>query len=250
MKASSLHAILALAAAGALAASVSPASAQDVVVLQSGASREGKVIGVSDGGLKIQAGAGSATIPLAQVKEVRMPAPPELEAAAAQLSKGNAKGAVAILEKLNANFARLPAPWVVRAAAMLGDAKLAAGDKAGAEAAYAEFAKAYPQATDLANLGRARLAVDSGNYAEAEKMVAPILSTSAKTILPDAAAGNALCQSHYIVGRAREAAGDYPAALANYLKASAVFPYDTATAADAQARADKLRSDHPGLIAP
>lgn len=250
MKASSLHAILALAATSALAASAAPAAAQDVIVLQTGGTREGKVTAVSDGGLKIQSGAGSATIPLAQVKEVRMQPPPELEAAASQLAKGNAKGAVSTLEKLNATFARLPAPWVVRAAAMLGDAKLAAGDKAGAEAAYAEFAKSYPQATELANLGRARLAVESGNYAEAEKMVAPILATSAKTIIPDAAAGNALCQSHYIAGRAREAAGDHQAALANYLKASAVFPQDTATAADAQARADKLRSEHPGLIAP
>lgn len=239
-----------MAFAGALAICQSPANAQDVVVLRNGPPRQGKVVGVKDGNVQIQIGPATTGALLSDVVEVRMEAPPELEAAAAQLSKGDAPGAVAILQKLNTTYAGLPSPWAIRAAAMLGDAKLSAGDKAGAEAAYATFAKTYPQATELANLGRARLAVEAGQYGEAEKMVTAVLASSAKTVVPDPAAATALCQSHYIAGRAREAAGDHQAALVNYLKASTVFPSDTATATDAQARADKLRSDHPGLIVP
>ncbi len=246
MKASSLPVLL--LALGLAAAS--PVAAQDTVILKSGVTREGKITGVSGGNVRIQTPNGTVGTPLAEVREIRMSAPPEFDAAASQLASGDAKGAVAALTKINDTFAGLPAAWAERAAALLGDAKLAAGDKEGAAAAYDNLTKTYPQATALANLGRARLAVDDAKFDEASPLLQPLLANADKTAFPAAADGPPLCQANYLMGRVQEAAGDHQAALASYLKASALFPFDKNAAADAQKRADALRAEHAGLIAP
>lgn len=250
MKASPLPGLLLAAALGVAAGLFPSASAQDAIVLKSGVTREGKIIGVSNGNVRLQTAAGIAGTPLTEVTEVRMDAPAEFDAAAAQLASGDAKGAIAALQKINETFAGLPAPWAQRASAMLGDAKLAAGDSAGARQAYENFSRTYPQATVLANLGMARLAVDAGNFDEASKLLTPILATSAKTAFPLPSDGSSLSQGHYLMGRVKEAAGDLPGALEQYLKAAAVFPFDRNAAATAQNRADALRAENAGLIAP
>lgn len=245
MKASPLALLLLLGLLGS-----GPVAAQDTVVLKSGITREGKVIGVSGGNVRVQTPNGTTGTPLADVREIRMAAPPEFEAAAAQLAAGDAKGAVAALTRINETFAGLPAPWAERAAALLGDARLAAGDEAGATAAYDNLTKTYPQATALANLGRARLAVGAGRFDEASPLLKPVLADADKIAFPAPADGPPLCQAYYLMGRVQEAAGDHQAALASYLKASALFPFDQNAAADAQKRADALRAEHAGLIAP
>ena len=246
MKASPLPTLLLLAGLAA----AGPAAAQDTVVLKTGATREGKVVGVSGGNVRVQTPDGTTGTPLSDVREIRMAAPPEFDAAAAQLAAGDARGAVGALTALNEKFAGLPAAWAERAAALLGDAKLAAGDKEGAAAAYDNLTKTYPQAVALANLGRARLAVEAGNFAEASPLLAPILAASDKVVFPPPAEGPALCQAHYLMGRVQEAGGDNRAALASYLKAAALFPFDDSTAAAARQRAEALRAEHAGLIAP
>jgi tetratricopeptide (TPR) repeat protein len=249
MKASTLPAVLAAALLAGLVAA-GGARAQDAVVLKSGPTREGKIVGVSGGNVRLQTAAGTTGMPLADIREIRMSAPSEFDAAVSQLASGDAAGAVAALTKINETFAGLPAPWAERAAALLGDAKLAAGDTAGAEAAYEQFRKTYPQATALANLGTARLAVDAGKFDEAGKLLGPVLAGSDKTAFPSPAAGPALSQGHYLMGRVREAAGDHQGALEHYLKASVVFPFDRNAVSSARQRADQLRAEHAGLIAP
>lgn len=231
-------------------ATVVPAGAQDAVVLKSGLTRQGKITGVSGSNVRLQIDGGSTGIPLSEVREIRMSAPPEFDAAVKRLAAGDARGAAADLEKINQSYAGLPAPWAQRAAALLGDARLAAGDPEGAATAYDNLTKTYPQATALANLGRARLAVDAGKYDEAASLLAPLLAESDQTALPSATDGPALSQGHYLMGRVKEAAGEHRDALANYLKSSALFPFDKNAAADAQRRADALRAEHAGLIAP
>lgn len=246
MKASSLPALL----FPLLLATAAPVAAQDTVILKSGVTREGKITGVSGGNVRIQTPNGTVGTPLAEVREIRMAAPPEFDAAASLLASGDAGGAVAALSKINETFAGLPAAWTERAAALLGDAKLAAGDKEGAAAAYDNLTKTYPQATALANLGRARLAVDDNRFDEASPLLEPLLADSGKTVFPAPTDGPPLCQANYLMGRVQEAAGDHRAALASYLKAAALFPFDKNAATEAQKRADALRAEHAGLIAP
>jgi tetratricopeptide (TPR) repeat protein len=235
----------------ALATASLSVAAQDAVVMKSGATREGKITGVSGGNLRLQIPGGGATgIPLAEIREIRMDAPPEFEAAASRLASGDAAGAVGALQKINDAYAGLPAPWAQRATALLGDAKLADGDKEGAAAAYDKLAQTYPQATALANLGRARLAVEGGRFEQASPLLEPLLAASDQTAFPAPSDAAALCQAHLLTGRVQEAAGDHQAALASYLKASALFPFDKNAATDAQKRADALRAEQAGLIAP
>lgn len=250
MKASPLPGLLFAAILLAAGSGWETVRGQDIIVLKSGVTREGKVTGVSNGNVRLQTAAGGTGTPLTEVAEVRMEAPPEFDAAASQLAAGDAKGAVAALQKLNEAYAGLPAPWAQRAAAMLGDAKLAAGDSAGAKLAYENFSSTYPQATTLANLGMARLAVDAGDYDKAADLLKPVLASSAKTAFPLPSDGPALSQGHYLMGRVREAAGDFQGALQNYLETTAVFPFDRNATAAAQSRADALRAEHAGLIAP
>jgi len=249
VKASPLPSIL-LAAAGTALAIAPGAWAQDTVVLRNGQVREGKVVGVAGGNIRIQMGASTTGTPLAEVSEVRMEAPPEFNAAAAALADGKAADAVGALQKINDTFSGLPAPWAQRAAALLGDAKLAAGDKEGAAAAYDNLTRVYPGATSLANLGRARLLVESGVFAKAGPLLSPVVAASEKVAFPEPAQAGAVAQAHYLMGRIKEEAGELQQALDHYLKASAVFPYDKNAASSARQRADKLRAEHAGLIAP
>jgi len=249
MKASPLP-IKILVAVLALGAGNVPGRAADTVTRKSGQTMEGEIVGCGGGNLSLKMGEATIKVPLADVKQLRMQAPGEFTAAAAQLSRGDAKGALAALEAINQKYAGLPAPWAERAAVMLGDAKLAAGDKDGAKAAYEQFAKTYPGAVELANLGMARLAVESGDMPGAAKLLAPLSAQAGKTALPGEGEGPALSQTFYLLGRVDEAEGDKAGALENYLKASALFPFDQNAVADAKKRADTLRSENPGLIAP
>ena len=249
MKASPLPAAL-LAAAVLFGAGPQQAPAADTVIRKNGQTLEGNIIGSGNGNLRIKMDQATISVPLADVKQLRMQAPAEFTAAAAQLSRGDAKGALAALEQLNQTYAGLPAAWAERAAVMLGDAKLAAGDKEGAKAAYELFSKTYPASVALANLGMARLAVESGDMPGASKLLEPLAAKSATTALPTDADGPAFSQAFYLLGRIDEAAGDKSGALENYLKASALFPFDQNAVADAKKRADALRSENSGLIAP
>jgi tetratricopeptide (TPR) repeat protein len=250
MKASPRTLILVAVSIAILAGAAANSRAQDAIALKNGQTREGKIVGVKGGNVLLLIGSSTAGIPLAEVTEIRMSTPPEFEAAAAKLAAGDAKGSLAGLQKLNDTFAGLPTPWAERAAAMLGDAKLAAGDTEGAKQAYEQFSKTYPQATSLADLGMARLAVDAGQYDEAAKLLETVLAKSPETAFPSPADGPALAQGHYLLGRVREAADDKQGALEHYLKASAIFPFDANAATTAQARADALRNENSGLIAP
>lgn len=249
MKASPLPAAV-LSAALLVVWAVVPLAAADTVVRKSGQTLEGQVVGTAGSNLRIKVGEAAISVPLADVKQLRMQPPADFTAAAAMLSRGDSKGALAALEKINQAYAGLPAPWAERAAAMLGDAKLAVGDKEGAKAAYEQFAKTYPGAVALANIGMARLALESGDAAAAGKLLDPFMAKSAKTGLPADGDGPALSQAFLLLGRVKEAGGDNAAALQNYLKAAALFPFDQNAVADARKRADALRADNPGLIVP
>lgn len=224
--------------------------AADKVMKKNGQTLEGQVLGTKAGSLQFKMGGGSTSIPLKDVKQLSMQDPPEFTAAAAQLSRGDAKGALAALEKINQNYSGLPAAWAERAAVMLGDAKLAVGDTAGAKAAYDQFVKTYPGSVALANLGMARLAVESGDIDGATAILAPLTAKASETALPAAADGAALSQAFFLLGRIDEAREDKAGALENYLKASALFPFDQNAVAEAKKRAEALRAENPGLITP
>lgn len=224
----------------ALGLTVPWAAAQDAVVLKNGQRREGQIVGLAGDQLKIKIGPVETSLPMAQVASVRMDAPKQFDDALATWKQGDAAKTLPILEPLVEKFRGLPTPWATRASALLGEVYLAGDQTAKAEAAFAAFQKAYPDSTDLAGIGLARLAVAKKDFAGAKQRLEPIVAEADKTLAaaPDRAA--AYGQAYYLMGMVREAEGAQPEALRDYLSAVSIFHEDEAVAAKAQERANAL----------
>jgi TolA-binding protein len=217
--------------------------AQDTLVLTNGQRREGQVLGVTEGRIKFKSGPAETSLPLEQVSSVLMAPPQTFEQALTTWKTGDAAKTLPILKPLVQNFIGLPAPWVQRAAALLGEVLLESGDTAGAEAAFSNFQKFYPNATGQAEIGLARLAVEKKNFDEAATKLAPIVESAKKTLLAESGKSAELGQACYLMGTVLENQGKYPEAMEHYLLAVTVFYEDPVVSAKAQARADSLAKE-------
>ena len=231
---------------------VGGAHAQDVVLLQNGTQQAGKVTGASVSGVQITIGAGSSiTLPMAQVKEVRMTPPAEFFAAQKALEAKNYDAALSALQIVN-KYKGLPAEWAQQATGMLGDVLIEKGDLKGAEAAYREYQKLYPaaQGSIQGDVGMARLAVAKKNFAEAKGKLEPIVAKAIEEKDIPRANGILYSQAFYLMGQVKESEGDFTAALDNYLKTVTIFYQDRSAASLAQEKADALRKAHPLIFIP
>jgi len=220
------------------------AMAQDLIVLQAGPPRSGEILGVSGGNVRLQIGEGgqkvTTSLPLAQVKSVSKEPPAAYDQALKDWQAGNASAAVAKLKPLVETFNGLPTAWARRSSALLADASIETGDIPGAEAALAAFETAYPDAGDLTNLTKAKIAVAKKDFASAKSLLAPIIEQGAQTKLADSAQSVAYGQAFYLMGQIRESEGAYAEALEDYLRTATLFFEDEAAATRAQIRADAL----------
>jgi len=228
------------AAVGLAVISTIPASGQDVLVLTNGQRREAKITGIDGDKIKFKAGPVESSLPLAQIQSVTMEAPKEFQQALEKWQAGDAAGTLKILTPLVTTFRKVPAPWAELASALLGEVLIANGDVAGAEKAFADFQAAYPQATGLADLGLALLAIEKGDFTAADAKARPVAEQARKTLLADSAKGAEFGQALYIMGAVEENAGNLPEALDNYLLVTTVFYSDAATADKARQRAEAL----------
>lgn len=228
------------AAIAAWFAQAVPAHAQDVLILTNGQRREGKIVEVTGGRVNFQAGPATAAIPLDQIASAKMEPPKAFLDAVEQARVGDTRQALATLKPLVEKFRGLPAAWTERAAAMLATLLLDAGDVPGAEAALAEFQKAYPQSQSLAELSLARLALAKKDLATAEAKARPLAEEARKTLLAPSGKNAQYGQALFVMGRVHEERGSLPEALEHYLLAATIFSEDASTAAQAQARATTL----------
>jgi tetratricopeptide (TPR) repeat protein len=249
------------AAAGALLlgseslaqAPAAPAAGTDVVVTKDNQQRQVKVIGVSPSGANLEflVGAGRLGLPLASIKEVRMPAPTELsQAVAAYQAKDYAK-ALTLMKGVVDKFKGMPSPWAQQATSMIGELYIQANDLPKAEAAYNDFKKLYPEGGSLqSEVGLSRLAAAKKDYATAKQKLEPITDAALKEkiITP----GNALAysQAFLVSGQVKEAEGNLSGALEDYLRTVTLFYHDRTAVASAQERADALRAAHKEAVVP
>jgi tetratricopeptide (TPR) repeat protein len=227
-------------------------SGQDVVLLQNGTQQAGKVTGSSASGVQITIGAGSSiTLPMSQVKEVRMNPPAEFFAAQKALEAKNYDAALSALQVVN-KYKGLPAEWAQQAAGMLGDVLVEKGDLTRAETAYRDYQKLYPgaQGSIQSDVGMARLDLAKKNFADAKSKLQPIVSKAVEEKEISRANGLLYSQAFYIMGQVKESEGDFVAALDNYLKTVTIFYQDRAAALLAQEKADALRKAHPLIFIP
>ena len=214
---------------------------QDVLVEKSGLRREGQILSVKSGSIRIKVGPAETGVALSNVASVTMPPPKEFSEALNSWAKGDAPATLQIVKPLVEKFQALPTRWAERASALLGQALLAVGDVAGAEAAFANFQKNYPAAGSFADVGLARLAIEKKDYATARAKLGPIVEAARKTVISKPGESSIYGQALYLMGRTQEASGEPSEALANYLLAANIFREDEATVVQASERAKALK---------
>ena len=222
--------------------------AQDVVVQKDQQRREGEILGVADGKLRIKIGPAETSLPMDQVASVVKAPPKAYDDALKMWQDGNANKALGLLRPIVETFRGLPTDWAERASALLGDVYLSLGEVAEAETAFAEFTKAYPNAKSLSDIGLARLAVARKDFASAKSKLTPVVA-EAESVIPTPAGKRATFgQAFYLMGIIHENEGAYPEALRDYLSAVTLFPDDKAVVAKAQERADFLIKEKQVIV--
>ena len=214
-----------------------------------------KVIGVSPSGTSLDVmspdGSQRYSLPFAQLKDLRMNAPVELDQALGLYQQKKYDEALAMLSKLVARFRGLQLPWAQQAAASLGSIHLAKGNVPAAEAAFAAFQKMYPgQGSLQADVGLALVAVAKKDYDAARAKLEPVAEAALKE--KNVANANALAYSGVFLGlgQINEAEGKFSEALEQYLRTVTLFFHDRAAASIAQERADALRKEHKDIAVP
>jgi tetratricopeptide (TPR) repeat protein len=223
-------------------------SAQDFIVQKDGQRREGEILGVVDGKLKIKVGPAETGIAMDEVASVTKAAPKEYEDAIKAWQEGNANRTLSLLKPVVMAFRGLPTEWAEQAAALLGDVYLSLGQLPAAESAFAEFTTSYPNATSLSDIGLARLAVSKKDFAAAKAKLLPIVSEADKVIAAPAGKSAAYGQAFYLMGMVHESEGAYPDALRDYLTTVTLFHDDRAVVAKAQERADVLVKEKQVIV--
>lgn len=232
------------ALAGAVSALVLAASAQaDVIVQKDGQRREGEITSVQGGNIRLKVGPAETAVPLTNVASVSKDAPKAFNDALKVWETGEPKAAVAALKPFVDRFIGLPTPWAARAAALLGDAYLAAGDIPSAEASFAAFQRNYPDDVQLATVGLAGLAVAKKDFSSARDKLAPIVDIAYKTTIAPSGDSATFGKALFLMAQVNEAAGENQEALRNYILASTVFREDEAIAAKSGERAKALEAE-------
>jgi tetratricopeptide (TPR) repeat protein len=232
----------------ALFAIVASLHAQDVVVQKDKQRREGEILGVADGKLKIRIGPAETSLPMDQVASVSKAAPKAYDDALNAWQDGNANKALGLLKPVVETFRGLPTDWAERASAMLGDLYLALDQLPAAEAAFGSFTSAYPGAKSLSEIGLARLAVSHKDFAGAKTRLAPIVAEAESVVVAGGGKGATYGQAFYLMGIIHENEGAYPEALHDYLSAVTLFRDDKAVVAKAQERADYLVKEKQVIV--
>jgi tetratricopeptide (TPR) repeat protein len=221
------------------------ARAQDTITMKDGKLQQAKVLGVNGSTVEVRVGSGTVGIPIGNISEVTMPAPPEFAAALAAYEAKDFPKALKSIQSVLDKYKGLPADWAQQAAVMLGDIYVAMNELGRAETAYHDFQKIYPSAgAAQAEVGLARIAVSKKDFAAAKETLEPIAEQALKTRAVPRGLGAAYGQAFDLSGQVKEADGDFVGALEDYLRAVTIFPQDRLAAADAQERADALRKEH------
>ena len=213
------------------------------IKLKTGAVQQGLITGVTASGVGIQlAAGGSISIPLAQIDSIAIAAPPEYGFALQAVAAKDISKAAGLVRSLVAKYKGLPVDWAQQAAALAGFLALQSGDMAGADAAFSDFKKSYPNAPE-GKIGSAAIAASKKDFVTAKGLIAPVVEDALKQKDVPVTNRFAYSRAMYISGLVRESENDLPGALEDYLRTTTIFYHDTAAVASAQERATELRKN-------
>lgn len=218
--------------------------AQEKITFKDGRIQEAKIVGVVGSSVQVQVASGVVGVPLANVAQINMAAPPEVATALAAYEAKDFPKALAAANAVNEKFRGLPTAWAQQAASLVGDVYVAMNELPKAESAYRDFQKSYPGAGSVvADVGLARIIFSKNDLAGAKQKLEPIAVQALQEKNPTATSAAAFGQAFYLLGQIAEADKAPAVALQNYLRTVVIFPNDQLAAARARERADVLRKD-------
>jgi predicted Zn-dependent protease len=231
----------------------SGAMAQDVVIGTDNRQQIVKVVGVTPSGtsLEIIVPAGKIGVSLATIKEVRMNPPAEYGLALTAYGAKDYAKALTLMKAVADKFKGMPSTWAQHAVAMMGELYIQTNDLEKAEAAYKDFKRLYPTGGSLqSEVGLSRLAVAKKDFPTAKEKLDPITAAALQEKIVTPANALAYSQAFLVSGQVKEAEGNLPGALEDYLRTVTIFYHDRTAVASAQERADALRKAHKEVTAP
>ncbi len=200
------------------------------------------IVGVRGTKVAIKNAQGEISYDLAQFQEVGKVAPPEVGQGRVAIEAGDLEKALTLFKGVADRYKGLPTPWATDATAMLGNIYVNLGKFPEAEAAFNDFQKTYPAAGSVtAAVGKARIAAERGNFADAKSVVEPILKEALTKKNVSRTDSQLFGQAYYILGKVAEGEGKLPEAMENYCRTVAIFYQERSVVSEAEKRIDALR---------
>ena len=185
---------------------------------------------------------GEISYDLAQLQEVRKAAPPEFTQGQRAIEAGDLDKALPLIKGVADRYKGLPTAWANDATASLGNIYISLGKLAEAETAFNDFQKSYPASGSIAtSVGKARLAAERGNFAEAKSVAEPLVADALTKKTVSRAESQLYGQAFYVLGKVAEGEGKLPEAMENYCRTVAIFYQERSVMTEAQKRIDALR---------
>jgi hypothetical protein len=185
---------------------------------------------------------GEISYDISQIQEIRKAAPPEFAQGQSAIDAGKLDEALALIKGLADRYKGLPTTWASDAAALVGSIYISLGKLPEAEAAFAEFEKTYPASATIAtSVGKARIAAERGNFADARGVAEPLVKDALAKKTVTRAESQLYGQAFYVLGKVAEGEGKFPEAMENYCLTVAIFYQERAVVTEAEKRIDALR---------
>ncbi len=202
-----------------------------------------QILNVRGGKFTVKDANGEIPYDIARIQEVRKAAPPEFAQGRAALEAGELDKALILIKGIADRYKGLPTAWASEATLMVGNICVNLGKLAEAETAFNEFEKIYPgTGATAASIGRARIAAERGNTAEARSVAEPLVKDALTKKTVTRAESQLYGQAYYILGKVAETEGKLPEAMENYCRTVAIFYQDHSVVSVAEKRIDALRT--------
>ena len=213
--------------------------------MRGGALQEGTFEGTDSTGVKLKVMGRGMSLPASAFETFEMAPPPEYKQGYDALTARDYPTALTRIKSVTDKFKGLPTAWAQYAMNLLGDIYLATDDLPKAEAAYNEAKRLYPAAagaSSVAEVGPALVAARKKDFATAKAKIEPIVAEALAEKSPPPAKAMAYSKAFLVSAQVKEAEGNLPGALEDYLRTVTIFYHDPAAVSVAQEQADKLRA--------
>ncbi len=201
-----------------------------------------QIVSVRGTKITIRNAQGEIAYDVAQILEIRKAAPPEFAQGRAAIDAGDQDKALVLIKGIADRYKGLPIAWASEATLMVGNIFVNLGKLTEAEAAFNEFERIYPGTGAVAaSIGKARLAAERGNNADARRVAEPLVKDALSKKTVTRAESQIYGQAYYVLGKIAESEGKLPEAMENYCRTVAIFYQERAVVLDAEKRIDALR---------